>query len=602
MSTTGTDAPGFAMVNTRVVPGILASLVLLATLAAYANHFQNGFHFDDDHTVVNNIFIRRIANIPLFFRDGATFSCLPANQTYRPVTTTTLAVDYWLGKGLQPFYFHLSTFVLFILQSALMFLLYLRVFELACPDHWSRLTAILATGWYLLHPVNAETINYISARSDSICTLFVVMTLVLFSQPKPARWRPLCLLAATMAILAKAIGAIAAILVLAYEIVMEKRVPLDQLFARSRRGALLDALKKSGPLVVWCLLGLAFVTKMTPRTWTPGGPSFFRYVITQPYVVLYYFTWFFWPFGLSADTDWVAFASPADPRFFIGVVFLILLVAIAVVTTRKDSLRPIGFGILWFLIALLPTSLTPLAEVMNDHRMFFPFVGLSMSAAWTLSVIVSKTRRSIPNARARVFDGTVAVAAVVVLGTYGYGTHERNKVWRTNESLWQDVSQKSPLNGRGLMNYGLCLMEKADYAGAEDHFTRALGLLPRYSYLQVNLGVLKEATGRTADAEKHFQNAITFDPGNPECYFFYARFLKNQRRPAEAIASLNHVLVLAPAHLKARQLLIETYYEQSRFDDLAQLVSDTLRIAPQDATALSYVAVLNKLGLKADNR
>jgi hypothetical protein len=600
MKGTGSNVLGFAIVNTRAILGILAGLVLLATLAAYANHFQNGFHFDDDHTVVNNVFIRRIANIPLFFKDGTTFSCLPANQTYRPVTTATLAVDYWMGGGLQPFYFHLSTFVLFILQGVLMYLLYLRIFDRACPDQWNRLTALLAIGWYLLHPVNAETINYISARSDLLSTLLIVLTLVFFSQPGRTRKWHLYMFAAALGILAKALGAIAAILVLAYEVVIEKQIPLGRLFAKSQREAVRGALKNSAPVLVLCLLGLAFVTKMTPTTWTPGGASFFQYVITQPYVVLYYFAWFFWPFGLTADTDWASLPSPADPRFFIGVVFLVFLVVIAMVTVRKDLLRPIGFGILWFLIALLPTSLTPLAEVMNDHRMFLPFVGLAMSTAWTLAVIVSKLRHSVANAR--VFDGVVAMAVMVLLGAYGYGTHERNNAWRTNESLWRDVSQKSPLNGRGLMNYGLCLMEKADYTGAEYCFMRALALLPRYSYLQVNLGVLKEATGRAAEAEKHFQDAIAFDAGNPECYFYYARFLKNQGRPAEAIANLKHVLQLAPAHLKARQLLMETYYEQSRFEDLAQLVNDTLRVAPQDSTTLSYVEALNKLRSKTNNR
>ena len=38
------------------------------------------------------------------------------------------------------------------------------------------------------------------------------------------------------------------------------------------------------------------------------------------------------------------------------------------------------FGLLWFVIALAPTSsFIPLAEVMNDHRMYFPYVGLVLA-------------------------------------------------------------------------------------------------------------------------------------------------------------------------------------------------------------------------------
>src|SRR6266705_1681282 len=89
-------------------------LLLAGLLASYANHFHNSFHFDDAHTIVNNAAIRELWNIPLFFRDATTFSSLPSNQSYRPLVSTLLAVDYRLGAGLQPFWFHLSTFALFV--------------------------------------------------------------------------------------------------------------------------------------------------------------------------------------------------------------------------------------------------------------------------------------------------------------------------------------------------------------------------------------------------------------------------------------------------------------------------------------------------------
>src|ERR1700731_1364538 len=85
-------------------------LLLIALLAAYGNHFQNGFHFDDAHTIVNNAAIRELRNIPLFFRDATTFSSLPSNQSYRPLVSTLLAIDYRLGGGLQPLSLHLSIF------------------------------------------------------------------------------------------------------------------------------------------------------------------------------------------------------------------------------------------------------------------------------------------------------------------------------------------------------------------------------------------------------------------------------------------------------------------------------------------------------------
>src|SRR5207248_4961316 len=103
----------------RTLTGLRGALLLAAIFAAYANHFNNSFHFDDAHTIVNNASIRELRNVPLFFRDAATFSSLPSNQSYRPLVSTLLAIDYKLAGGLHAFWFHLSIFALFAVLTLL---------------------------------------------------------------------------------------------------------------------------------------------------------------------------------------------------------------------------------------------------------------------------------------------------------------------------------------------------------------------------------------------------------------------------------------------------------------------------------------------------
>src|SRR5262249_19658762 len=161
--------------------------------------------------------------------------------------------------------------------------------------------------------------------------------------------------------------------------------------------------------------------------------------------------------------------------------------------SRRQTTKPVAFGILWFLLALLPTSsVIPLAEVLNDHRTFFPFVGLTLAAVWCAALSLERAGHNV-----RVAARAIAVAALLAMA---YGTHQRNIVWRTEESLWLDVTQKSPRNGRGLMTYGLIQMSKGEYATADTYFQRALQLVPQYSYLHVNIAILKGATGRDAEA------------------------------------------------------------------------------------------------------
>ena len=109
--------------------------------------------------------------------------------------------------------------------------------------------------------------------------------------------------------------------------------------------------------------------------------------MTQPYVAWLYAKTFFWPTALSGDYDLEPLSTTHDARFWIGVLFVSLLVAGALGAMFRRNTRLIGFGILWFLIALLPTSLFPLAEVMNDHRSFFPYIGLVIAAAGVASLL-----------------------------------------------------------------------------------------------------------------------------------------------------------------------------------------------------------------------
>ena len=153
----------------------------------------------------------------------------------------------------------------------------------------------------------------------------------------------------------------------------------------------------------------------------------------------------------------------------VGAAFVAASLAVAWVASRHRQTRPIAFGLLWFFVALLPTSsIVPLAEPMNDHRMFFPFVGLILAVVWSAWLVVRRARHALADGgrglgdRHRRCDGVRHLAA--------------QRVWRTEESLWLDATIKSPDNGRGLMNYGVIQMSKGNYRVADEYFERALAV------------------------------------------------------------------------------------------------------------------------------
>ncbi|MDF2433870.1 MAG: hypothetical protein JWP44_3501, partial [Mucilaginibacter sp.] len=365
--------------------------MMLITLVTYLNHFNNTLHFDDFHTILNNANIRSLKNIPRFFTDGSTMSILPQNQAYRPVAVTSLALDYWLAGGNYPSYFQTSTFILFLIQGGLMVLLFNKMFDLSLKDNRNSYIALIAVIWYMLHPANAETVNYIIARADVQSTLFVLLGFILYIFSPFCRKTFLYLPVVGIGILSKVPAVMFAPLLFFYVLMFETGLSLNDLFKSSRFKQVWAVLLKTLPAFIFCGLMYLLVDRLTPKTWEPGGTDPWQYLITQPFVILHYFYEFFLPTGLSADTDWKILPSVWDIRFFAGCIFILLMLIAAFYTAKRQVTRPISFGIIWFFLTLLPTSsIIPLAEVLNDHRMYFPFVGLVMSVTWSAALLLSR--------------------------------------------------------------------------------------------------------------------------------------------------------------------------------------------------------------------
>lgn len=527
---------------------LACALALSVLFFAYANHFHNAFHFDDDHTIQNNLYIRDLHNIPLFFKNPNTFSSLPANQSYRPLLTTTLAIDYRLG-GLDPFVFHVTSFLLFAAQCVALLFLFRRLMDQGRVNPGNRWAALFAATLYGVHTANAETVNYIIARSDILSTLCVVLAVLMFTSTGVARRWHLYLIPAVGGVLAKEQGVMVAPLLFLYVALFERQWALKDLLQPRH---IILALKETWPSFVACGAIVAAGIRMA-ATFTPGG-SRWPYLLTQPFVLLHYVFTFLLPFNLSADTDWKAIANPFDDRILVGFIFVGLALWAAVASARRRETRPIAFGILWFFVAVTPTSsVVPFAEVMNDHRVFFPFVGVALAATWAIVLAI--------NARASRADAggwtkpAIAVAAIALLFAHVFGTRHRNVVWQTEESLWLDVTNKSPQNGRGLMAYGVIQMGKGRLDRADQYFNRALQYTPNYAYLHVNIGVLKGAQGDAAEAERHFLDAQRFDPVNPVSYYYYGRWLDSVGRTEEAIPLARRALELSPNDVLSQELL-----------------------------------------------
>jgi len=566
---------------------LIGSIVLLiALIAAYANHFNNGFHFDDSHTVVDNVHIRNIKNIPSFFTDPKMFSADPAHWGLRSVVTTTLAIDYWLGGSLNPFYFQFSTFIWYIFLCVLMFFMYKNLLQQSVKHNWMAYIALGATAWFTLHTANAETVNYIIARSDIQSTFFIVASFLIYvAYPDKQKWY-IYIIPAFIGVFAKETVLVLIILLFFYILLFENNLSIAEVLKLKNLKFAFKAILKLLPLII--VVAATQIYTLSRVTSIPGiaNPPVY-YILTQTYVWLHYFISFFLPMNLSADSDWTVIQNIFDERIIIGIIFVIGLIIAIVKTSAKTESKPIAFGLIWFAAALLPTSLAPFAEVTNDHRMLFAFVGLSLSVVTYIGLLAIKLEQQIKTDKK--YRIVITSGILLVLGLNAYGIHQRNKVWRNEESLWYDVTIKSPLNGRGLMNYGLTQMGKGNYTAADTYFQKASQYLPYYNTLFINIAILKGATGKPDEAEANFIKAKNLSPNTFDSYVFYARWLKQVNRVNEARLMAEKALQLNPYSLMALNILMSSYNALGMWDKLVNTSNQYLALAPGDTTAITFL-------------
>ena len=573
------------MSKTKLVYLFLILIILLTLI--YSNHFNNAFHFDDMHTIVNNVHIRDLSNWTKFFTDATTFSSLPTNQSYRPITVLTLSIDYWLGNGYNLFYFHLSTYICFILQLVLMYFLLLKIFSFASQKQNAvRVVAFVAIIFYAFHAANAETINYIIARADLYSALFTVMAIVLYAYFPNKRKYYFYLIPLAIGILSKPPTIMFLPILFIYIYLFEENLPHD--FSKS--GIFNDRIKpiffKILPTIIFILFFAFLISKMETGTFYTGVKDAWLYRLTQPFVIILYIKTFFFPIHLSADSDIFSAVNYFDTRIYLGIILLLILVIFTIALAKNKSIKPITFGIFWFLLGLFPTSWIALSEALNDHRTFFPYIGLLISTSWSIyllyEMLANKYSIKLINRYFIIFLG-------ITIGLNAFGTYERNKVWKTESSLWYDVTIKSPKNGRGLMNYGLTLMEVGKYTEAEEYFLKALKFTPNYSNLHTNLGIVTNALGKKNEAENYFRNSIKYSVGSQSSYMFYGNWLLNEGRLQEAKINFEKGLSISKNDILIRHKLMNVYDKLKEKENLKNTAKSTLVILPNDSISLGYL-------------
>ena len=579
-------------------------LIVACWLGAWSNHFGNSFHFDDIPAIVTNSSLSHLSNIPRFFTNPRTFSATKETSDYRPLLSTWFALDYWLGGGAKPFIFQSESFAWFGMQLLMVFLLF-RVIP-----GGNYVSALFGALIYALHPIAADTVNYPLQRGVIIGSFGVIagmflwivwprllpQTLPITLKRVPERGLDeylrnnfqhlenrylklihlpvaLYLWPVVPALLADPAASVFAPILLAYILLFETE--------RQWRHAI--------PAAVICGGYWIFQTVFTWPFGALSRPPIWNYWFTQPWVALRYLFDFFLPMHLSADTDLSAFAQFWSPLALAGYAGVAALVALAIFLGRRSEWRAVAFGIWWFLIALTPYAAVPHRAVEADWRMYLALAGLALAVSRTASIGFALLSQE-PRMR---LAGTITTGAValVLLVALGWGTYRRNAVWESEATLWSDVIAKSPLNGRGFMNFGLTRIAQEDPLSAINYFVRGEALSPCDPDIEINLARAYDTLSRTAEAETHFKRAIADGPSYSPAYAAYSQWLLSRGAAADGLNMARKALGLDSYDLIAHRTVMDMIAQQHQWIDLKRAATETLHFYPNDVDATRALLV-----------
>ena len=78
----------------------------------------------------------------------------------------------------------------------------------------------------------------------------------------------------------------------------------------------------------------------------------------------------------------------------------------------------------------------------------------------------------------------------LIVALFSYWTYQRNLVWKTPVTLWEDNAKKSPNKARVHGNLGKAYLDAKEYEKARREFEKAIALNPRLLGAYDNLAVI----------------------------------------------------------------------------------------------------------------
>src|SRR3989344_3853254 len=152
----------------------LITLLIVIGFGIYAFNLNNPLFWDDTDWIVNNPFVHSFSseNIKNWFTQNILAGIGLSSNYYRPFLLFTFALNYAIGSE-NPLGYHLLSNILHIADAVLIFAILFFIFKSRFISFWASLI-------WLVHPLQTESVTYISGRGDPLNVFFMLLGLLVF--------------------------------------------------------------------------------------------------------------------------------------------------------------------------------------------------------------------------------------------------------------------------------------------------------------------------------------------------------------------------------------------------------------------------------------
>lgn len=543
-------------------------LLVLSSTGIYFNSLKGSFQFDDV-PLINSQWIENLES----FNQSVKFSSFEN----RPVLLWTYALNNSLAKN-KEFGFHLFNLMLHIGVTLLIFFSVLKTSffhrsfnnihnknpEESNPTSiwiFPLITALI----FSLHPLNTDSISYISSRSSVLATFFYLFSLYLFLNLFNLKKKKtfsannlilILLVAATMYLsLASKLIATTLPLLMSFLYFVFSRKNIEALWKRSWAYLFIILIS----IAVLFLLGDPWIYNAKDQGLELYGQL--PYLLIQiKIIVFYYLKLFLFPFNLSVDSG-MPFSSINEDPFIILAILIICGIVVAAIKSRN-----IWFlvGTTWFFITLAPTSsFIPLNDLAVEHRTYLPMtLGVCMAVGWGISRLNPIWR--------------FGFLSLIII-PFSLGTITRNSDWISEISLWEDVARKNPSSSRAHNNLGKAYFDKGNLTRATYHFEKSIANIPKFIENKFNLKNAEEFLSRKKISDNSNSSNLKIAAELVEPHYNLASIYLDQGKLILAEKEYLKTLSIRPHHTSAKIGLGSVYNKKGLYEKAEKLYRQAIK-------------------------